>query len=478
MSTYSPGEDVGAVVVEIGTGLTKIGYAGENVPRGLYQSAVGVRTEEQSVTQDMEVDAPAVGELEEVRSFHPSILERRKKLQFGPFVDTDLSLFRPNVQVIRPMEHSLIRADKANWDAVEALWRHGFNNCLFESDSSQRALLTVEPSFCPTENREKMMEMAFEALQCPAYFTAKDSMLAALSMGKTTALVVDIGAGSSSAVAIQDGYVLMSSIKRSKFAGSFLDEALRKIIEEGVGIPAANANLNKKLEIIPRFMVETKVLTNVIPGTESRRAFEVKKSLPGLTDSFYNFFKVQVLRDLKESICRVSDVVFDMDANANIPTLPYELPDGNTLSIGTPRFSVPELLFNSQSDLEGTYGLALLSPEEDFDGYSFLGIHHMISDCIQSLDIDSSREMYGNIVVTGGVTSLPGFVDRLSIELDNVVPVNTKTKLFSAGSNIEKLCGSWIGGSILGSLGSFQQMWISRAEYEENGSRILASRCP
>ncbi|KAI4491242.1 hypothetical protein M0802_010338 [Mischocyttarus mexicanus] len=48
-----------------------------------------------------------------------------------------------------------------------------------------------------------------------------------------------------------------------------------------------------------------------------------------------------------------------------------------------------------------------------------------------------------------------------------------RLKIISANSPSERRFGAWIGGSILSSLGSFQQMWLSRQEYEESGKLIL-----
>ena len=36
----------------------------------------------------------------------------------------------------------------------------------------------------------------------------------------------------------------------------------------------------------------------------------------------------------------------------------------------------------------------------------------------------------------------------------------------------------WIGGSILASLGSFQQLWMSKAEYAEQGAQGILRKCP
>jgi actin-like protein 6A len=202
---------------------------------------------------------------------------------------------------------------------------------------------------------------------------------------------------------------------------------------------------------------------------ESKRSYEILK-FPETSASYYNFMKGEVLRDIKESVARVSDEVFDLEANASIPTLPYELPDGTILQVGTPRFSVPETLFVPSKALG-------LPPKDDFDGYDFKGIHHMINDAISKVDFDLRRELYQNITVTGGVSLIPGLTDRLAKELEALVHSSFKVRVVAAATPAERQFGSWIGGSILGSLGSFQQMWISKGEYEEHGAKIVQSRC-
>lgn len=45
-------------------------------------------------------------------------------------------------------------------------------------------------------------------------------------------------------------------------------------------------------------------------------------------------------------------------------------------------------------------------------------------------------------------------------------------------SSVERRFGSWIGGSILGSLASFQQLWMTRKEYEELGAAAIERKFP
>ena len=57
-----------------------------------------------------------------------------------------------------------------------------------------------------------------------------------------------------------------------------------------------------------------------------------------------------------------------------------------------------------------------------------------------------------------GNTCLNGFNERLNRDLSIKTPSTMRFKLIAANGPQERRYGSWIGGSILASLGSFQQM--------------------
>jgi len=69
---------------------------------------------------------------------------------------------------------------------------------------------------------------------------------------------------------------------------------------------------------------------------------------------------------------------------------------------------------------------------------------------------------------------MTGFADRLTHELNGRYGTG---KVQAAGNILERKHGAWLGGSILGSLGTFQQLWISQEEWQEHGKGILAQRC-
>lgn len=104
------------------------------------------------------------------------------------------------------------------------------------------------------------------------------------------------------------------------------------------------------------------------------------------------------------------------------------------------------------------------------------GVHDMVVESVNQCDIDIRRDLCSGIIVTGGNTFYSGFVERLTEELN--AHIAQKFKIVSSTYSAERKCGAWIGGSILGSLGTFQQMWMSKAEYEERGKSLVERKCP
>ena len=89
-------------------------------------------------------------------------------------------------------------------------------------------------------------------------------------------------------------------------------------------------------------------------------------------------------------------------------------------------------------------------------------------------DLDIRRDLYSNIVMSGGSTMFAGISERLAKELQGLAPAAMKVKVVAPP---ERKYSVWIGGSILSSLSTFQQMWISKAEYDESGPSIVHRKC-
>jgi actin-related protein len=131
----------------------------------------------------------------------------------------------------------------------------------------------------------------------------------------------------------------------------------------------------------------------------------------------------------------------------------YELPDGQVITIGNERFRCPETLFKPH-----------------FIGMESTGIHKATYDSIMKCDVDIREDLYGNTVLTGGTTLFPGIADRMVKEISALAPATMKTRIIAPP---ERRISVWIGSSILASISTFQQMTISRLEYDEYGPFIV-----
>ena len=91
--------------------------------------------------------------------------------------------------------------------------------------------------------------------------------------------------------------------------------------------------------------------------------------------------------------------------------------------------------------------------------------------------MDLQKELLNNIVVCGGGSLITGFVDRFQREISALSSL-PKLRVIASGTTVERNFSVWLGGSILGSLGSFQQMWISKEEYGDFGKSLVERKCP
>ncbi len=89
-------------------------------------------------------------------------------------------------------------------------------------------------------------------------------------------------------------------------------------------------------------------------------------------------------------------------------------------------------------------------------------------------DVDIRKDLYSNVVMSGGTTMFPGIADRMQKELTALAPPTMKIKIIAPP---ERKYSVWIGGSILASLATFGQMWISKEEYDESGPAIVHRKC-
>jgi len=105
-------------------------------------------------------------------------------------------------------------------------------------------------------------------------------------------------------------------------------------------------------------------------------------------------------------------------------------------------------------------------------------IPDLVLECINKSDVDVRKDLWGNLVLGGGCSMFANMRERLEGALFDHAPQNVKTKVIASMNSVERRYATWIGGSILASLGSFQQLWMSKQEYEEHGANLVQRKCP
>lgn len=159
----------------------------------------------------------------------------------------------------------------------------------------------------------------------------------------------------------------------------------------------------------------------------------------------------------------------------------FEFPDGSTKAFGRPRFTIPEVLFNPLAFLPPEFinSTPPTNPASTIQTPPLsqaTPLSRSVLTAVERSDADLQSTLLSNVVVTGGSSLMTGLVERLDFELRAAAP-GVKVKVAAPGNVVERRFGAWLGGSILASLGTFHQLWISKEEYQEQGRSIIHRRC-
>ncbi len=324
----------------------------------------------------------------------------------------DESLSKGGVLTLKhPIEDGIV----TNWDDMEKIWHHTFYHELRVAPEDHPVLLTEAPQN-PKANKERMTQIMFETFNAPAMYVGMQAVLSLYASGRTTGCVLDVGYGACHAVPIYEGYALpdtmgRDTINRLDLSGDDLTNNLVRILEER-----------------GHSFTTTRDRENVC--------------------------------DIKEKLTYVAlDFDQEMKSAAESTKLNklYELPDGNIIEVGNERFRCPEVLF-----------------QPSFIGKDCSGIHGMIFNTIMKCPIDVRKDLYANVILSGGSTMFPGVGERMAKELTALAPSTMKVKVVVPP---ERKYSAWIGGSILASLSAFQGTWISKEEYKESGPSVVHRKC-
>jgi actin len=369
-----------AIVLDNGTGITKCGFAGEDQPRSVFSTVIGI---------------PKYGNI------FPEYKHYTREYYIGEEAMELKGLMKLNF----PISHGIVD----DWSAMERIWHYTFYTDL-RVDPSEHPVLLTEAPLNPRSNRERMTEIMFETFNVPALYIATQAVLSLYASGRATGCVLDIGDGVSHIVPIYEGFALNHAIQRIDLAGRDVTAYLQRLLRQ--------------------------------------------KGFSLITSG-----ELQIVRDIKEKLCYVAiDPEKEIMISKKVAGMEksYMLPDGEHISVGVERFLAPECFFNP----------AVLGKELE-------PLDDVIVGSIAECDVDLRRELYSNIVLSGGSTMFPGLKERLNREIKEQIPESMDIRIISPP---ERMFSVWIGGSILASLKTFNRMWVTRREYKEMGPQVI-HRC-
>jgi len=295
------------------------------------------------------------------------------------------------------------------WDKATLLWDYLFTEALGVKPDQHPVLLTETPDMTKAGKLE-MMEIFFEFFKVPSLYIANPCLMSLFATGSLTGCVVDVGNRLQILPVVEGFPIDIASYQLTKGVGDLTDHMARTLRDKGLRICTA--------------------------------------------------YDMDNVRRLKESLCYIA---LDYQAELNKPeqdvVATYKLDNGQEVSIGSERFSIPEAIF---------------SPREI--GLDVPGLSEQAFECIMKSPLDSRRKLLSNIVLAGGSTSLPGFTERLSNELwalvKNKMPVARQSWINVVRPEEQNLL-PWRGASVYANLNHFEEQCIYKENFEEQGGERL-----
>jgi len=389
------GDEVPAVVLDIGSFNCRVGNAGEAAPKHIFRSVVG--------------------EYDNTSYFGDIGVRVLRPMEVKPAIETPFS-FYSDVNNSVDLASPTINDSTINWDYLDGLLHYGINCAINGGTSVSRkksdpslvdgtssggrssadySLFFTESHFNNLQKKQRLAEICFEKYSTPGFYISSNAALAALSMCKPTALVIDIGASGTTVSPVVDGFALYRSTKRTPLGGDYFNRCI-------VG-----------------YLQQQSVYSGVKPW------FDINNSGAGVnfTQSFRKYHCSNIVQDLKNWITVVpytrlghlskgdrSQLLMD---SLHIP--PFVLPDGTNVVQSDMLVSTAECLFQ-----EPTHNYSVPSAEPaNTTPWCIPPLVQLVRDAIfhSGVDGDVRKELLGNILIVGGGSLIDGVAHRLVHEL-------------------------------------------------------------
>lgn len=315
----------------------------------------------------------------------------------------------------------------------------------------EKKVVVVESVFCKSYFRNTLTRVFFDRFNAPAILFVPDHLMALATLGRSTGLVVDIGAEEAVTIAVVNGITLLDGTQFASLGAKTLDSLVH---EELVRVnPGLRDTL--KQEIVEDIRIKACFVAPFKRGlvmTENK--MEKSKA-----------YQLEMIRQAEEqqkeiSQCTLEDCYFISDHDNNSP-------------------ATVECSFQGQSAITIPGNLREGACEIFFDIFGYeQSLTTMVIETILQAPIDCRRSLSENILIIGGLANLPGLDHRLSEELQHIdVSERFKRKIPEKFKFHKPICPknyvSWLGASMFCTPSSIELRSTTREQWLRGGKKNL-----
>ena len=344
-----------------------------------------------------------------LRSFSKSNQEMKEQ-----YIGKDCSKYLGILKLRYPVKNGIFE----NEQDILTVFKYIYQNLEINNEEiREHPILITEPLLNPYINREKIASALFENLSAPAIFFASQPILSLFSTSNTSGIILESGDGVTQSCVVYEGYSIPNSYIRNNYGGRDVTEYFQTLLKK----QGYSFSTTSEFEIVRKMKEE--ICFTAIGNSNS-----VLSNMSGHLDLGGN-------------------------KNKSESSNTYNLPDGNAIKIGEEKSLAPEILFNP----------SIIGSEHS-------SFQEMIVTSINKVDIDLRKNLFNNILISGGNTLFKGIQEKFHTEIKYLSPKNMKVKIHSPGN---RLLSCWTGGNVISTLEIFKKMWVTKDDWGEKGNKSI-----
>uniref|UniRef100_A0A5S6QGA7 Actin n=1 Tax=Trichuris muris TaxID=70415 RepID=A0A5S6QGA7_TRIMR len=349
---------------------------------------------------------------------------------------------RAAMELVSPFD---ITGNIGDWNLFDKLLED-FYERYFPDLADRNPVLFIESPSWNEKQREKLVELMFENHRVPKLYISNTAVYA--NAVTTCGMVIDSGAAFTCVSCVKDGYCLRTSISRTTAAGNMLDELCGQFLRA------------RKIPLVERYRIGR----TIVVGPEMPPIWSECPDLPVVNDSYRHYMRREIIQEFKKSVVEVSARPLSEMPPKNVDGIEYTFPAGNHHNFGVERYGIAEPLFDPD----------LLRANKQYDYYC-TDIVSAVGSSLLPVDKEHRGDYLRNVVITGGNSVVPGFVERVKSSINAFLQRSQKFEVFTLPSEFRRH-SPFIGASFCSCVPNAQNNWMSQSDYKEHGSyAILAN---